>query len=192
MKYDVEKKKHNIERIILIVLLMGVFAFSFSLFLKIEEKEGPLLAMFVCALIMGYFMVRIISDLSVQNFYKKIRTKGVKLPGEVLMPFEEYQAAMGGNINYVYFLLVKYIDPVTQQEVEYKTPKLGFNPYRYLASTDCTVYYLDGQVYVGDFKKAEKKEDALWHAGNVSENIGPFIRILLVFLFLMVVLWFLI
>ena len=76
--------------------------------------------------------------------YKEIIKKGIIVPGLIVRP--DYEWAFEDDIKPSYYLYVKYMDPKTNQEKEFKTDNLSFNPYKKIKSTKCNVYIYNGSI----------------------------------------------
>ena len=51
------------------------------------------------------------------------------------------------------------MDPKTNQEVELRTEKLAFNPFKRIKSNKCNVYIYDNKAIAEDFELANNKEE---------------------------------
>lgn len=169
LKYNDELPKNGIY--IVVTMIASSIGAICSLIKMINDHSiNPMLMVVtIFLLILIGSIVGLKGFFDTQKKYKTIKEKGTKVDGFIETPYEEYKTDMFGRTNYHYYLLVKYKNPETNQEVEYKTPRLGFNPFRYIKSQKCSVYLYNNEKYVSDYDYAEKAEDSLWHT-NVADN----------------------
>ena len=92
--------------------------------------------------------------------YKEIIKKGIIVPGLIIRP--DYEWELPDDINPSYYLYVKYVDPKTNQETEFKTDFLAFNPYKKIKSTKCNVYIYNDMVIAEDFEFAKNKNERIF------------------------------
>ena len=101
--------------------------------------------------------------------YKEIIKKGIKVPGLILRP--EKETIYGESIETNYYLYVKYIDPKTNQEREFKTDNLSFNPYKKIKSTKCNVYIYNDTVIAEDFEFVKNKNERIFKLKDTENQI---------------------
>lgn len=70
----------------------------------------------------------------------------------------------------IYTVSIRYIDPFTFQEKNYKTPPLNFNPKNKLGSRECSVYIKDNEIYVSDFVERRKGENVIWTSEEMAQE----------------------
>lgn len=92
--------------------------------------------------------------------YKEIIKKGIVVPGLIIRP--DYEWEFDDDIKPSYYLYVKYVDPKTNQETEFKTDFLAFNPYKKIKSTKCNVYIYNDMVIAEDFEFAKNKNERIF------------------------------
>ena len=101
--------------------------------------------------------------------YKEIIKKGIKVPGLILRP--DYEMAFVDDIKPSYYLYVKYVDPKTNQEKEFKTDCLSFNPYKKIKSTKCNVYIYNDTVIAEDFEFAKNKNERIFKLNDTESQV---------------------
>lgn len=95
-----------------------------------------------------------------------IKENGIKVEG-TLIKFNEYRTKTpnpDGRAEYRfhYTVIVEYVNPYTNEKLQYETPELSFDAHHYLGSKKCSVYILNDKVYVTDFVKLNKGEESIW------------------------------
>lgn len=95
-----------------------------------------------------------------------IKEKGIKVEG-TLIKFNKYTTTFrsinrGIEYRHHYTVIVEYINPYTNEKLQYETPKLSFDAHHHLGSKKCSVYILNDKIYVTDFVKLNKGEANIW------------------------------
>ena len=91
--------------------------------------------------------------------------KSIKVPGTIVKPITEWRTPnteFGGAKYSVYFLIIKYVDPRTNQEIEFKTDMISIDPYKKIKSSKCNVYILDDEVMVEDIELTKNKNECIF------------------------------
>lgn len=101
--------------------------------------------------------------------YKEIIKKGIIVPGLIVRP--DYEWAFEDDIKPSYYLYVKYMDPKTNQEKEFKTDNLSFNPYKKIKSTKCNVYIYNDTVIAEDFEFVKNKNERIFKLKDTKNQI---------------------
>lgn len=101
--------------------------------------------------------------------YKEIIKKGIIVPGLIVRP--DYEWAFEDDIKPSYYLYVKYMDPKTNQEKEFKTDNLSFNPYKKIKSTKCNVYIYNDTVIAEDFEFVKNKNERIFKLKDTEKQI---------------------
>ena len=99
-----------------------------------------------------------------------IKEKGTKVEG-TLIKFNKYTTTFrsvdrGTEHRNHYTVTVEYINPYTNERLQYETPKLSFDAHHSLGSKKCSVYILNDKIYVTDFVKLNKGEENIWAQEN--------------------------
>lgn len=140
--------------ILIFIFLVGYFTSDFVTTISI-------IGLFL--LIYLGFGIRTIFLIKEKNYYKKY---GIKCKGKI----KDFKVVKDTHIDlydgieriHYLYLVVEYLNPYTNDLVEFTTDRVNGNPYLYLSSLDVTVYVLeDGRAYVTDFKKIKKLKDAV-------------------------------
>ena len=95
-----------------------------------------------------------------------IKENGIKVEG-TLVKFNKYTTRfrrVDGRNEYHsrYTVIVEYVNPYTNEKLQYETPELSFDAHHCLGSKKCSVYILDDKLYVTDFIKLNKGEENIW------------------------------
>ena len=95
-----------------------------------------------------------------------IKEKGVKVDG-TLIKFNKYTTTFrsvdhGTRYRHHYTVIVEYINPYTNERLQYETPELSFDAHHCLGSKKCSVYILNDKIYVTDFVKLNKGKENIW------------------------------
>lgn len=95
-----------------------------------------------------------------------IKNNGIKVEG-TLIKFNRYTTRFrrvdsGNEYSTHYTVTVEYINPYTNEKLQYETPELSFDAHHSLGSKKCSVYILDDKIYVTDFVKLNKGEENIW------------------------------
>lgn len=95
-----------------------------------------------------------------------IKEKGIKVEG-TLIKFNTYTTTFrsvnrGTEHRRHYTVTVEYINPYTNERLQYETPKLSFDAHHCLGSKKCSIYILNDKIYVTDFVKLNKGEENIW------------------------------
>lgn len=99
-------------------------------------------------------ILNLINNINNIRTYKIVLEKGIKIPGTIIRP--EKKIISTGIDSYAeeiaYYLIIKYIDPNTKKEVEFKTDRLSINPYKRIKSTNCNIYIYNDIIIAEDFE----------------------------------------
>ena len=155
--------EYNSKVYIVLSILFIVF-FAFSIIHSIITKNINILetVLYIAAII--FVIIFIDKTKNKQKKYKEVLEKGIKVPGVIVRPEKERIPDSEAVYEDSYYLYVKYIDPKTNQEVEFKTEKLAFNPFKKLKSTKCNVYIYNDKVIAEDFEFANNKSERIFNA----------------------------
>jgi len=112
------------------------------------------------------YIILFIDDKSKEKDRKElnnIKEKGIKVEG-TLVKFNRYitNFRSSKHLRSYYTLIVEYINPYTNEVIQYETPVLSFDAHHYLGSKKCSVYILNDKIYVTDFVKVNKGEENIW------------------------------
>lgn len=113
------------------------------------------------------------------RYYKKnlkIKRYGQRLDGYIYDL--EHNIDVGGRqIHIEYFLIIKYFNPFTNQEMLYKTPRINFNPIEDLGSRNCSVYIYNNEIYVSDFVNRLPNQNRIWSEEIIkSKNYNALLK----------------
>lgn len=106
-------------------------------------------------------------DRKMRKELKNTREKGTKVEGTIVQ-FHVHVTHGVDSKHYssYYTLTVEYINPYTNETLQYETPELAFDACHQLGSKKCSVYVLDDKVYVTDFIGVERGEESVWVRGD--------------------------
>lgn len=139
--------------LILLSILLGNFSWDFLVYMI-----GLAIFIFLCTYIFFLVMEMLIYN-KVRRELNNIKEMGVRVDG-TLIKFRHVSADGDGRSYYT--LTVQYINPYTNEVLQYETPALSFDAHHELGSKKCNVYILDDKVYVTDFVGVEKGEENVW------------------------------
>ena len=175
----------NIVGLVLNVLFMVVWT------IKLVQRHNPInkgiistyLFFIVLLIIILIFIINYIESI---KKYNETVEKGKKVPGTIKEIIETEDPAATDGPHIVYCLLIKYKDPNTNEEIEYKTPILGINPYRKLKSNKCNVYLYNGEILPEDFELTNNIEECYFKEPENSLTKGERIiaKVALILLFI--------
>lgn len=159
--------KYNNESLFLGVIFIGLMIYSFIRTFMRGKIELLDIAIFLVIISLAILLIKSIKNK--QESYKELLEKGIKVPGTIISPIKEVnQISDYGEIDY--YLRIKYLDPKTNQEVEFKTDILSVNPYKCLKSNKCNVYIFDDKVIAEDFEFTKKKEELFFKDEDIDEE----------------------
>ena len=92
-----------------------------------------------------------------RHICSNVLNNGKKVSGTIVKLYKNEEDSTDGNISHFY-VRIKYKDPKTKKDKEFKTKKLSFNPYRKLKTNKCSVYLLDDKAVATDFEFVESGE----------------------------------
>lgn len=145
-----------------LTLLMAFFVVIVFLVVGLGERaEVPFyyyLIMFV--LFVGPFFLINLKYVLNYNHNLKIMRYGQRLDGYIVDL--DYKISYGKHVRVYYYLIVKYFNPYTNQEMLYMTPKVNFDPIEDLGERRCSVYITNNEIYVSDFVARLENQDRLW------------------------------
>ncbi len=153
-------------RDILILALILILTLPKFIISEVEKDIG-----FYCELV----VFTLLSILTIYDSYKIIKKikihdevlkKGMKIPGVIIRPEQEITYNEDGFKEKHYYLYVKYVDSKTNEEKEFKTEELAFNPFKKLKSNKCNVYIYNETIIAEDFEIAKNKEERVFEENN--------------------------
>ena len=100
------------------------------------------------------------------KIHDEVLKKGMKIPGVIIRPEQEITYNEDGFKEKHYYLYVKYVDSKTNEEKEFKTEELVFNPFKKLKSNKCNVYIYNETIIAEDFEIAKNKEERVFEDNN--------------------------
>lgn len=183
-----EEERKDFKELFLAIVIFSILGF---IFYKTEHSAG--IIVFVIA-----FLILLISQIKgykIYNKHKKIKMYGERIVGTI--SDLEYRVTNTKRPRVYYRLLVKYIDPKTNEEKNFLTPNINFDPIVELGSFNCSVYIYNNDIYVGDIHKQSSLQTSIWSEEYVQnlaskqlikkENIRQFKWLGLVILILFVI-----
>ena len=125
---------------------------------------------YIFPLIMEYLLIVNLKDNieDVKKHEEKLK-KCIKVPGIIVKPITEWRSSTEAKYR-VYFLMIKYTVPRTNQEKEIKTDMLTINPYKKIKSNKCSVYLLDDEVMVEDIELTKNKNECIFKGAMSKED----------------------
>jgi len=156
-------KSYGLIVIAIIFIIVGINGFF-----RIESSTDMLTN--ISMIILPAVLICYILDKN--NTYKTVIEKGIKVPGVIVKPEKVYDSVSeyGG---YDYYLYIKYIDPNTNQEVEFKTERLAINPFKSIKSANCMVYIYEDKVIAEDFELTNNKDECIYRNQENENYTGP-------------------
>ena len=133
-----------------IMVIIGVIALLISIIAVIQNIENIKVTIFIMAIMIILILITNKRSQDIKK-YNQTKEKGIKIPAvikEIIMKEDSTEYGISKS----YFLLIKYIDPNTNQEVEFKTDELAINPYNKLKSYNCNVYIYGDNRIAEDFE----------------------------------------
>ncbi len=110
------------------------------------------------------FLILFIDDKKKDKIRKEllnIKKNGKKVEGN-LVRFNRYTTRFKAEYRDHYTITVEYINPYTNERVEFETPELAFDAHHSLGSKKCSVYVWEDKVYVTDFIERRKGTENIW------------------------------
>ena len=157
-----KKSSYDFNSKIYIFLLTLMIVYSFYYIIKAiitNDINFLTISIYLVAIIAGVYVIYRIRKK--QNTFKDVMEKGIKVPGVIVRPEKEKTYDTEGSET-SYYLYIKYIDPKTNQLVEFKTDKLSFNPFKRIKSTNCNVYIYNDIVLAEDFELTNDKSESIF------------------------------
>ena len=142
----------------IIDILLLILILILPRFITFEAKKviDYYTAIIIYVLLIIFVLYGIFKNIKKIKKHDDILEKGLKVHGVIVKPEKEIISEYHSIPETNYYLYVKYIDPKTNQEVEFKTEKLSFNPFKKIKSNTCNVYIYDGTVIAEDFELTKK------------------------------------
>lgn len=183
--YANETKNYKGNFIAFLILSM---CWLFLLFIESKEIFLVFCGVFLMLFVIFCFLVR----RKISNYKRNLNIKQFGQRFEGYIVDLDHEVIQGSRTTRIYYYLwVKYFNPYTQQEVLYKTPRIGFNPIDDLGDRRCSVYIYGNDIYVSDFVARLENQNRIWSEEIVktknvnkllSESIPKFMKIILVFI----------
>ena len=165
-----KKKSYNYNNSkIFIVVLILIMVLSLYRIISSIITSSYSLELIVDIIIIIIIISTIYTIYNKNKKYKEIIKKGIIVPGLIVRP--DYEMAFVDDIKPSYYLYVKYVDPKTSQEKEFKTDNLSFNPYKKIKSTKCNVYIYNDTVIAEDFEFAKNKNERIFKLKDTENQI---------------------
>ena len=165
-----KKKSYNYNNSkIFIVVLILIMVLSLYRIISSIITSSYSLELIVDIIIIIIIISTIYTIYNKNKKYKEIIKKGIIVPGLIVRP--DYEMAFVDDIKPSYYLYVKYVDPKTNQEKEFKTDCLSFNPYKKIKSTKCNVYIYNDMVIAEDFEFVKNKNERIFKLKDTEKQI---------------------
>ena len=165
-----KKKSYNYNNSkIFIVVLILIMVLSLYRIISSIITSSYSLELIIDIIIIIIIISTIYTIYNKNKKYKEIIKKGIIVPGLIVRP--DYEMAFVDDIKPSYYLYVKYVDPKTNQEKEFKTDCLSFNPYKKIKSTKCNVYIYNDMVIAEDFEFVKNKNERIFKLKDTEKQI---------------------
>lgn len=161
-----KKESYYIKRSIIIIfwtLLTALFVYRFVIE---ASNNSDILELIKSSIMIMFGIYEIINTISIIITHKETIEKGIKVPGVIVRP-EKQKTFDGETWETNYYLYVKYVDPKTNQEIEFKTEELAFNPFKKLKSSKCNVYINNDIVIAEDFEFTKNKNERVFQQNDM-------------------------
>ena len=165
-----KKKSYNYNNSkIFIVVLILIMVLSLYRIISSIITSSYSLELIIDIIIIIIIISTIYTIYNKNKKYKEIIKKGIIVPGLIVRP--GYEWAFVDDIKPSYYLYVKYVDPKTNQEKEFKTDCLSFNPYKKIKSTKCNVYIYNDMVIAEDSEFVKNKNERIFKLKDTEKQI---------------------
>lgn len=187
--YDDETKK--ISACSIFLCIMGFIIIISVIVGLLSNRELPPFPVILAFVIFTLLVctVLIIEDKDERKYRKEYRKKctdiqknGIRVEGTIIkfnrytsQDFKKVYTDIDNLVGHsasvytsYYTVTVEYVNPYTNEKLQYETPKLSCEPSHWLGSKKCNVYILDKQIYVTDFVKKNKGENNSWNKKDSS------------------------
>ena len=169
--------------ILILIIIVTIFLVIHLVkgFIGSEELSTSEIITYIIIIVLG-----IISSFKLKkenDTYNEIIEQGKRVSGTIIKPIKEMTPDSDAGYNTEYYLIVKYLDPNTNQELEFKTDQLSFNPFKKLQSNRCSVYILGDKITASDFEFTSKKEECIFK----DQEEGPPKNMKIDFLFILII-----
>ena len=160
-------QEQKLPNIIIELFISILFLFTFiDIVLTFEKTSnlvgGPFILVIDLIILLCIGLIPLfdsIGKMKGRHICSTILKNGEKVSGTITKLYKNDEEGADGYISHFY-VRIKYKDPKTKKEKEFKTKKLSFNPYRKLKNDKCSVYLYDGKAVATDFEFIESGEKA--------------------------------